>query len=106
MLAHFFVSLGCKFVISVGLVKVAMKTGFKCETIHNAEFTPHDNSCSFKFGLLHAEPAGVVAKLLCFFGNQLWNDAHSQILIRVEWLLWTIDEDVFLSGMAMHIDEC
>ena len=97
MFSHLLISCLGKFEVQIVVIKIAVKTGLKSETVHYAKITPHDDTCSLELGLLQTEPTRMITELCRFFGDELRNDSHLQIFIRVQRLLWTIDKDVFLS---------
>lgn len=47
----------------------------------------------------------MVAEFLRLFRDQLRNDAHLEVVGSVQWLLWAINENIFLARVSMHIDE-
>ena len=105
MLAHLFVRRRREFVVRILVVEVPVEARLESETVHNCELTPHDDTRRLQFGRLKPEPAGVVAELRRLLGQELGDDAHFEVLLRVEGLLGTVDEDVLLSRVAVHVNE-
>ena len=83
MLAHLFEGARSELVVVILLVEVPVETGFKRETVHNIELSPHDDAGSLKFRLLQAEATRMIPELGGLLGKQFRDDPHLQILFGV-----------------------
>ena len=97
MLAHLLIRRLRELIIVILVVKVPVKARLEREAIHDAKLAPQDDTSGFEFGLLKAETARVVAELAGLLRDQLGNDAHPEVLVRMQWLLRSVNENVFLS---------
>ena len=83
VLAHLFEGARSELVVVILLVEVPVETGFKRETVHNIELSPHDDAGSLKFRLLQAEATRMIPELGGLLGKQFRDDPHLQILFGV-----------------------
>ena len=81
-----------------------MHACFEREAIHHVEISiEHHASCPL-FQRFHVELARVKAEHLGVFVEELRDDPGFEVLLRVEHVLWPVDEDRLLARVAMDID--
>ena len=73
--------------------------------IINIKFSQHDSSPSCILRWTNPKHAWIIAKSLSFLGNKFWENSAHQIMLILQTIVWTINEDILLCRVPMKIDE-
>ena len=87
-------------------IKMTMKTGLQSVTVHDVELFRQNDSRSFPFFMLVFELARMVSEFLGLFREELRYNTSSVVFVGRQRKLWSVNEDVFLPGVAVHVNVC
>lgn len=82
-----------------------MERCLKSETVHDAEFSKEDDSCSLNLALLDTKFTRVEPKHLGFVVEKFRNDLRLEISFVMQCEVGSVHKDRFLAAMAVNIDK-